>query len=428
MKKRIKRILALIFVLSLSVTMAFPAFAANNTEAETKATALKQLGLFNGVTESGTDFALDRAPTRVEALVMLIRTLGKDAEALNVGGTHPFTDVPAWADKYIGYAYEKGFTKGSSATELGTGNANSDMYLTFMLRALGYSDTTGDFTWDAPDVLARAVGILPDDVDTSNFLRADVALVSWAALEADIRGGSQRIAKKLIDEKVFTSDTYAQAIALVDETEPVAVSVSSLEALQTALSDSSVKAITIDSVGKPVVVTGSLAIPAGVTVTLSRGSDLHIEGTLTNNGTINVPGADKIVSADFINYSVLNVQKGGSFINNGMVNLMASLLSDKEDCGPVGGQLRVFDGDCLNNGSVFLKAGAVNTHGGMLVVAEGPFVNNAVVIVDGFQIIIANTFTNSKGAVVINNTYVCIREAGAFTNNGTLSGHTVVEE
>ncbi len=54
-----------------------------------------------------------------------------------------------------------------------------------MLRALGYSDTGGaDFTWDNPFELAREIGILPAGVDTTSFLRADVATVSFTALSA----------------------------------------------------------------------------------------------------------------------------------------------------------------------------------------------------------------------------------------------------
>jgi hypothetical protein len=214
MKRTGKGILSLILAFTLVLAAFAPVFAADSAGAETKAAALGQLGLFKGVSDTGTDYALDRAPTRTEALVMLIRALGKDSEALNGNYTHPFTDVPSWADKYIGYAYEKGLTKGVSATELGTGNADSDMYLTFMLRALGYSDSAGDFTWNAPELLARAVGILPESVNTSNFLRADVAVISWAALEADQKSGMQRLSKKLIDEKVFPEDAYAQAVAL----------------------------------------------------------------------------------------------------------------------------------------------------------------------------------------------------------------------
>ena len=49
--------------------------ARDYTVEEGIASNLKNLGIFKGV--SDTDFALDRAPTRVEALIMLIRVLGK---------------------------------------------------------------------------------------------------------------------------------------------------------------------------------------------------------------------------------------------------------------------------------------------------------------------------------------------------------------
>lgn len=428
MKNGIKSILTLIIVFSLSFTMVFPAFAASTTEAEVKATALKQLGLFKGVTESGTDFDLGRAPTRTEALIMLIRLLGKESEALNGSWTHPFTDVASWADKYVGYGYEKGLTKGISATQFGTDNADSDMYLTFMLRALGYSDAAGDFVWNTPDALAKAVGILPDSVNTSKFLRSDVAIVSWAALETDFKSGMQRLAKKLIIDKVFTGDAYAQAMVQVGETKPAAVPVSSFETLKSALSDSSVKAISIDSVGTPMVIKEKVTIPAGVTVTVNCGNDFYIEGTLINNGTINVMGADSI-SKDFINYSVMSVQNGGMLQNNGIINLQASMLEDKGDYGPIGGQLRIKGGTFDNKGSVFMKSGLINTHGGMAVVIDGTFNNDGLVIVDGFFLRVdKGSFVNKAGAVVINNTHIFTRDEGAFTNNGTLSGSVVQRE
>lgn len=425
MKRTTKDIISLTLMVVLSLTILIPAHAGNSTEAETKAAALKQLGLFKGVSE--TDFALDRAPTRTEALIMLIRVLGKESEAINGNWSHPFTDVASWADKYIGYGYEKGLTKGVSATKFGTGNADSNMYLTFMLRALNYSDLAGDFTWDAPDILAAAIGILPDNVDTVNFLREDVVLVSWAALEADLKGGVQRLAKKLLSEGIFTGDDYARTINMVNEQKPEPVSVSSTEALKTALADKTVKAISIDSIGNPVVVTGELTIPAGVTITVNRGNDFYIEGTLTNNGTINVMGADSVID-DFINYSVISIQNGGKVINNGAMKLCASKIGDTEDRGPVGGQLRVFDGTFDNAGSVYLEVGMVNTHGGMAVVIDGTFTNDATVIIDGFFLHIENgAFINNKDAVVINNSHIFTEGAGEFKNNGILSGNEIRE-
>ncbi len=425
MKRKIKGIISLVLILTMSLAMFIPVSAAANTNADTKATALKQLRLFKGV--SDTDFALDRAATRTEAIIMLIRALGKETEAINGSFTHPFTDVESWADKYIGYAYQNGLTKGVSATEFGTGNASSGMYLTFVLRALGYDDLKGDFSWESPDKLAGAVGILTSDVDTANFLRADVAKVTWAAVKAETKGGKLTLAKKLIFDKVFTADEFSSALALVNEQEPNAVKVSSAKELETALADSNVKAVAIDSIGNPVIVTGQLTIPAGITLTVNCGSDFHVEGTLINNGEIRVMGANAIVSKDFINYSVMSVQNGGKLINNGKIKLLAATLDDTSDNGPVGGQLRLNGGGTVENaGSLLLQAGKVNTHGGMSVVIEGKFTNSAIVIVDGFFLRIENgEFINSSGGTVINTSTILTGDKGKFTNNGKLSGNQV---
>ena len=169
---------------------------------------LKALGLFQGVgtnPDGSTNFDLARAPSRTEALVMLIRLLGKDAEANGGSWKHPFTDVPGWANEEVGYAYEKGLTKGSSATEFGVGTASAQMYLTFVLRALGYSDAAGgEFTWDKPEELARSVGILPEGVHLEDFLRADVVLISAAALSAKLKDSDITLLEKLTSEGAVT--------------------------------------------------------------------------------------------------------------------------------------------------------------------------------------------------------------------------------
>ncbi len=174
---------------------------------ELLAQELKELGLFRGV--SDTDFALGRAPSRVEALVMLIRVLGKENDVTAGVWRHPFTDVPKWADKYVGYAYSNGLTNGQSMTEFGTGDASGAMYITFVLRALGYSDVNGeDFVWSDPFTLAREVGILSDSVNIQQFWRADVVLVSHSALSSYLNGTQQTLAQKLIAAEVFTKAQF----------------------------------------------------------------------------------------------------------------------------------------------------------------------------------------------------------------------------
>jgi hypothetical protein len=181
-------------------------------EKETEAAhRLKDLGLFQGVgtnPDGGINFDLARAPSRTEVLVMLIRLLGKENEAMNDDWKHPFTDVPGWADKFVGYAYEKGLTKGVSLTEFGTGTASVQMYLTFVLRALGYTDGPGGtFTWDAPERFAQGVGILPEGVYMEDFRRADMVLISEAALYARLKDSDITLLDKLIEDgAVLQSD------------------------------------------------------------------------------------------------------------------------------------------------------------------------------------------------------------------------------
>jgi hypothetical protein len=210
MKKLRKFLACFICVVIFINVVPIPAFAATvrDTSFETTlAAGLKNLGLFKGV--SDTDFDLNREPTRPEAITILIRVLGMEKEAQSGTWKQPFTDVEAWADKYVGYAYEKGLTSGVSAAEYGGVAASANMFLTFMLRALGYSDTNGaDFTWENPFILAKSIGILPNYVDTGTFLRADAVIISYAAMSAKLKGSSQTLAQKLISDGVFTQEQF----------------------------------------------------------------------------------------------------------------------------------------------------------------------------------------------------------------------------
>ena len=164
MRGKIRAMLSALLCLALCLGSVGAAESRDLTSQEGQAMRLERLGLFLGVGEDGngfTDFDLDRAPSREEAVTMLVRALGKGAEAAGMEKTHPFTDVPAWADGYVSYAYAQGLTKGISDTAFGAGEtATGAMYVTFMLRALNYVDGA-DFTWDDPWALAEDCGILP---------------------------------------------------------------------------------------------------------------------------------------------------------------------------------------------------------------------------------------------------------------------------
>lgn len=107
-------------------------------DGEKQAEMLKALGLFKGTPDG---FELDRGLKRVEAAVMLVRLLSAEEQVLNGEWSHPFLDVPHWADPYVGWLYQSGLTKGISATEYGSFmNTTFEQYALFLRRAQANDD------------------------------------------------------------------------------------------------------------------------------------------------------------------------------------------------------------------------------------------------------------------------------------------------
>ena len=181
---------------------------------EKKAHKLYNLGLMKGtgVTENGILlFDLNRTPTRAEAITMLVRFLGKEQEAQDMGKTHPFTDVPSWADGYVSYAYKNGLTNGMSATVFGADTlATPEMYLTFMLRALGYSDSSEnkDFSYEDPWQFAMEKGITLRHQNLAPFYRSEMVDMSYATLFAPMKNDNLKLYEKMISDNVFTEEDF----------------------------------------------------------------------------------------------------------------------------------------------------------------------------------------------------------------------------
>jgi hypothetical protein len=230
-----KRILFLALVLSFVLPFVPAAFAATTPDFEfafldglspnigvsagsatpgtVAADKLHILGLFQGVgtTANGLpDFDLLRSPTRAEAVAMFVRLLGRSDEAHRGIWTTPFTDVPDWALPYVGYAYANDLTNGISATAFGSQQAaTATQYITFVLRALGYTsgvDFQWDRAWELSDSLRFTFGQFNEN--TMIFLRSDIATVSFDALRATFSGSNKSLYRSLIDAGVFTQAAW----------------------------------------------------------------------------------------------------------------------------------------------------------------------------------------------------------------------------
>lgn len=186
------------------------------------AQSLKTLNLFRGsFTGYGSGFDLEVAPTRLQALIMFIRLLGEEDEALAYAGTTPFTDIEKGSEpeRYVSYAYNKGYTNGYTATLFRPSQpVNAYQYTEFVLRALGYS--TADNT-DLSGTLSRAVS---SNVLTSGeaamlardpFLRAELVYISYYALDAQRADAGGTLRQTLLAQGTFTETESLAAAGLV---------------------------------------------------------------------------------------------------------------------------------------------------------------------------------------------------------------------
>ena len=201
-----RKVIALLLVAVLLI----PAVSAYTGEQLNTADALNHLGLFLG---TGTSYELDAELTRAQGITLLVRMLGKEAEAVSLPYTAPFTDVDEWAKPYVNYAWLHSITNGVSDVRFDSEGVMTDfMFLTLTLRALGYKDSgeNATFTWDDPYALAKSVGLVDTENANETFKRANAVEVFWNALTAD----NNALANELIKNKVFSEDAFYKAVQI----------------------------------------------------------------------------------------------------------------------------------------------------------------------------------------------------------------------
>lgn len=177
---------------------------------------LKILGL---VANSPGNFVLDRTPTRLEGAVMLIRLLGKEKQVKQGDYSHPFTDVPSWANNYVGYMYLNKLTKGTGNSRFGSRDPISARhFITLVLRSVGY-DENKDFTPDTVMNKAKETGLLSEaEVSALNrsnsFLRKDMFAITYNALSIKVKGSSSTLLDKLVNTDGLIFKPAARALRL----------------------------------------------------------------------------------------------------------------------------------------------------------------------------------------------------------------------
>lgn len=211
-----KKLISLLLVVCMLAACCGTVLAAESSTQQ-KADALFLMGLFKGTDEG---YELDNNTTREQGVTMLIRLLGKETEANSGKYTCKFDDVYDWAKGNVGYAYDTGITKGISETKFGYGAALTDaMFLTMLLRIVGYTEGTGDaadFVWSNPYILARNIGLVENDAADEDFNRGDMVEIIYNALNVSYKGTSTKVVDKLVSENVVNAVAYDLAKQVAD--------------------------------------------------------------------------------------------------------------------------------------------------------------------------------------------------------------------
>ena len=151
--------------------------------------ALYECGLLNGrgELENGMpDLDEDGTVTRGEAVIMAVRLAGGETGALaGAYESHPFSDVPDWADGYVATAYALGIANGMGETWFGFQEpVTLEQYLTLVLRVMGVSNVD----WESPYQQADKAGLVYLK-SGARFTRGDMAAVTYSALSCEREPG-----------------------------------------------------------------------------------------------------------------------------------------------------------------------------------------------------------------------------------------------
>lgn len=164
------------------------------------AAELSAIGMLKG---GSGGFDLDKAPTRSQAAIMLVRLYGaeEEAKAAYAAGDlkSPFTDVNETTAPFAAWLKDKGLASGTSETTFGGSDpCSAKAYTIFLLRALGYQDNV-DFTAANAQEFAMGLGLLDTSAFTGKFLRDDLAAMTYQALGMDRKDGDTYLLASLIE-------------------------------------------------------------------------------------------------------------------------------------------------------------------------------------------------------------------------------------
>lgn len=208
MKKRLFALFCAVLLLA-GLTPAALALTGEETRA---ADTLYTLGIVKG---TGGSYELNRPVTRAEAAVILVRLSGGEAAAAKSTYRSIFTDLPSWAAADIAYAQQQGWVSGTTGNTYGSSESlSANAFCAFLLRMLGYSESSGDFTYTGAATFAQHIGLVSGSL-SGTLTRGQLFSAVAGALTFSYQDGSDTVISRLI-ENGNVSFAAAGALGLLD--------------------------------------------------------------------------------------------------------------------------------------------------------------------------------------------------------------------
>ena len=181
-----KKTVCALLCAALAVTLACPAFAAEQPAEVNEAGAyLRERGVYRG--DSTGSLMLDKGLTRAEMAAVITRLHGEgEANPEHYTWACYFTDVPAWAKPYVGYCIANLLVSGYDSSRYGPNDpVNPAMACTVVLRCCGYADGEGS-AWSYSTACDYAVSqglISPSTAQSPTITRGEMAVLIRRALQ-----------------------------------------------------------------------------------------------------------------------------------------------------------------------------------------------------------------------------------------------------
>lgn len=197
-----QKLIALLCALVLTISL-MPMALALPDEGTRAAETLHTLHIVNG---SKGGYEVNRAPTRLEAVLVLTRLLGVQQEAANAEMVNRFTDLPTWCDETLSYAYRQGWDSGASSTTFGANEPiDTNRFCAMLLKALGYQK----FEFYEAEMFARHIGLISTDqtLTGKDFTRGDLFVMAAESLTFHYANTDETVIERLVEKGLTTEKT-----------------------------------------------------------------------------------------------------------------------------------------------------------------------------------------------------------------------------